>query len=209
VRERARRNSAERTVSAAQRGLIIFLIGLGVVLGVFVAGHWWSGEPQNIVAAAIGGPFALTDQTGVVRHDSDFRGKLMLIYFGYTYCPDACPAALTVMTSALDELGDAAKDVQPIFITVDPERDTVVQMKSYASNFHPRLLALTGSAEQTIAAARAYRIYFEKVKPEGSSEYLVDHSSLTFLMGRDGKFLTYFGPEATADQMAAAIKKHL
>jgi cytochrome oxidase Cu insertion factor (SCO1/SenC/PrrC family) len=196
-------------VSAAERGLIIFLIGLGVVLGVFVAGHWWSGEPQNIVAAAIGGPFALTDQNGVVRHDSDFRGKLMLIYFGYTYCPDACPAALTVMTSALDELGDAAKDVQPIFITVDPERDTVVQMKSYASNFHPRLLALTGSAEQTTAAARAYRIYFEKVKPEGSSDYLVDHSSLTFLMGRDGKFLTYFGPEVTADQMAAAIKKYL
>jgi cytochrome oxidase Cu insertion factor (SCO1/SenC/PrrC family) len=196
-------------VSAAERGLIIFLIGLGVVLGVFVAGHWWSGEPQNIVAAAIGGPFALTDQNGVVRHDSDFRGKLMLIYFGYTYCPDACPAALTVMTSALDELGDAAKDVQPIFITVDPERDTVVQMKSYASNFHPRLLALTGSAEQTAAAARAYRIYFEKVKPEGSSDYLVDHSSLTFLMGRDGKFLTYFGPEVTADQMAAAIKKYL
>jgi cytochrome oxidase Cu insertion factor (SCO1/SenC/PrrC family) len=196
-------------MSAGQRGLIIFLIGLGAVLGVFISGHWWGGEPQRFVAAAIGGPFALTDQNGVVRHDTDFRGQLMLIYFGYTYCPDACPAELTVMTSALDELGDAAKDVQPIFITVDPERDTVVQMKSYASNFHPRLLALTGSAEQTTAAARAYRIYFEKVKPEGSSDYLVDHSSLTFLMGRDGKFLTYFGPEVTADQMAAAIKKYL
>jgi protein SCO1/2 len=196
-------------MSAAQRGLIIFLVGLGVVLGVFVAGHWWSGEPQNFVAAAIGGPFALTDQNGVVRHDGDFRGKLMLIYFGYTYCPDACPAALTVMTSALDELGDAAKDVQPIFITVDPERDTVAQMKSYASNFHPRLLALTGSVEETNAAARAYRIYFEKVKPQGGSDYLVDHSSLIFLMGRDGKFLTYFGPEVTADQMAAVIKKYL
>jgi len=196
-------------VSAAQRGLLIFLVGLGVVLGVFVAGHWWSGEPQNFISAAIGGPFALTDQNGVVRHDSDFRGKLMLIYFGYTYCPDACPAALTVMTSALDELGDAAKDVQPIFITVDPERDTVAQMKSYASNFHPRLLALTGSVEETNAAARAYRIYFEKVKPQGGGDYLVDHSSLTFLMGRDGKFLTYFGPEVTADQMAAVIKKYL
>lgn len=196
-------------MSAAQRGLIIFLVGLGVVLGVFVAGHWWGGEPQNFVATSIGGPFALTDQNGAVRHDSDFRGKLMLIYFGYTYCPDACPAALTVMTSALDELGDTAKDVQPIFITVDPERDTVAQMKSYASNFHPRLLALTGSVAETTAAARAYRIYFEKVKPEGSSDYLVDHSSLTFLMGRDGKFLTYFGPEVTADQMAAAIKKYL
>jgi cytochrome oxidase Cu insertion factor (SCO1/SenC/PrrC family) len=196
-------------MSAAQRGLIIFLIGLGVVLGVFVAGHWWGSEPSGLVTASIGGPFALTDQNGVVRHDSDFRGKLMLIYFGYTYCPDACPAALTVMTSALDELGDAAKDVQPIFITVDPERDTVAQMKAYASNFHPRLLALTGSVEETTSAARAYRIYFEKVKPQGSSDYLVDHSSLTFLMGRDGKFLTYFGPEVTADQMAAAIKKYL
>jgi len=189
---------------------MIFLIGLGVVLGVFVAGHWWEGgAPQNFVAASIGGPFALTDQNGVVRHDTDFRGKLMLIYFGYTYCPDACPAALTVMTSALDELGHAANDVRPIFITVDPERDTVAQMKAYASNFHPRLLALSGSAEETAAAARAYRIYFEKVKPEGGGDYLVDHSSLTFLIGRDGKFLTYFGPEVTADQMVAAIKKYL
>ena len=196
-------------MSAAQRGLIIFLIGLGVVLGAIVVGHWWGGEPQNFVAASVGGPFTLTDQNGVVRHDTDFRGKLMLIYFGYTYCPDACPAALTVMTSALDELGNTAKDVQPIFITVDPERDTVAQMKAYASNFHPRLLALTGSVEETAAAARAYRIYFEKVKPEGGGDYLVDHSSLTFLMGRDGKFLTYFGPEATADQMAATLKKYL
>jgi cytochrome oxidase Cu insertion factor (SCO1/SenC/PrrC family) len=196
-------------MSTAQRGLLIFLIGLGVVLGVFVAGHWWSSEPQNFVAAAVGGPFTLTDQNGVVRHDTDFRGKLMLIYFGYTYCPDACPAALTVMTSALDELGETAKEVQPIFITVDPERDTVAQMKSYASNFHPRLLALTGGVAETTAAARAYRIYFQKVKPEGGGDYLVDHSSLTFLMGRDGKFLTYFGPDVTADQMAAAIKKYL
>jgi protein SCO1 len=196
-------------MSAAQRGFVIFLIGLGVVLGAFIAGHWWSRAPENFVAASIGGPFALTDQNGVVRHDSDFRGKLMLIYFGYTYCPDACPAALTVMTSALDELGETAKDVQPIFITVDPERDTVAQMKSYASNFHPRLLALTGSVAETTASAHAYRVFFEKVKPEGSSDYLVDHSSLTFLMGRDGKFLTYFGPEVTADQMAATIKKYL
>jgi protein SCO1/2 len=197
-------------MSAAQRGLIIFLIGLGVVLGAFIVGHWWeSGGSQNLLTASIGGPFALVDQNGVVRHDTDFRGKLMLIYFGYTYCPDACPAALTVMTSALDELGDAGNDVQPIFVTVDPERDTAAQMKAYASNFHPRLLALTGSVEATTATARAYRIYFEKVKPEGSSDYLVDHSSLTFLMGRDGRFLTYFGPEVTADQMVAAIKKYL
>jgi cytochrome oxidase Cu insertion factor (SCO1/SenC/PrrC family) len=197
-------------MSAAQRGLIIFLVGLGVVLGAFIVGHWWEGAgPQSFVAASIGGPFTLVDQNGVVRHDTDFRGKLMLIYFGYTYCPDACPAALTVMTSALDELGDAANDVQPIFVTVDPERDTVAQMKAYASNFYPRLMALTGSIEATTAAARAYRIYFEKVKPEGSSEYLVDHSSLTFLMSRDGRFLTYFGPEVTADQIVVAIKKYL
>jgi cytochrome oxidase Cu insertion factor (SCO1/SenC/PrrC family) len=197
-------------MSAAQRGLIIFLVGLSVVLGAFIVGHWWEGgTPQNLVAASIGGPFTLVDQNGVVRHDNDFRGKLMLIYFGYTYCPDACPAALTVMTSALDALGDAANDVQPIFVTVDPERDTVAQMKLYASNFHRRLLALSGSVEQTTAAAREYRIFFEKVKPEGSSDYLVDHSSLTFLMGRDGRFLTYFGPEVTADQMVAAIKKYL
>jgi protein SCO1/2 len=133
----------------------------------------------------------------------------MLIYFGYTFCPDACPTALQNMSTALDDLGDSAKAVQPIFITVDPERDTVAQLKRYAANFHPRLVALTGSAEQTMAAARAYRIYYEKNLHGAELDYLVDHSSFIYLMGRDGRYLAHFGPDVSADKLAAAIKKYL
>ncbi len=198
---------------AARRGLLVFLVGLVLIVGVFAVDYWWVGAGPAVDAGApavpVGGPFALIDQNGTVRHDTDFRGELMLVYFGYTYCPDACPAALQMMSAALDELGDGAKDIQPIFISVDPERDTVAQMKLYASNFHPRLLALTGTPEQTAAAARAYRIYVEKVKQPGSEDYLVDHSSFIFLMGRDGRLLTYFPSDVTADAMAAAIKKYL
>jgi cytochrome oxidase Cu insertion factor (SCO1/SenC/PrrC family) len=197
--------------SAARRGLIIFLSGLAVILAAFALDYWWiGGSGGGFTTVAIGGPFSLLDQDGVLRHDSDFRGELMLVYFGYTYCPDACPTALQTMTTALDDLGDEAKAVQPIFVSVDPERDTVAQMKSYAQNFHPRLLALTGSPDQVAAAANAYRIFYEKVKAEdGGSDYLVDHSSFVYLMGRDGRYLAHFGPDATAADMAAAIKKYL
>jgi cytochrome oxidase Cu insertion factor (SCO1/SenC/PrrC family) len=199
--------------SAARRGLIIFLAGLALILVAFTLDYWWIGSGESGLPSlnvAIGGPFSLLDQNGALRRDSDFRGELMLVYFGYTYCPDACPTALQTMTTALDDLGDAAKAVQPIFVSVDPERDTVAQMKSYAQNFHPRLLALTGSPDQVAAAANAYRVFYEKVKAEdGGSDYLVDHSSFVYLMGRDGHYLAHFGPDVTAADMAAAIKKYL
>jgi cytochrome oxidase Cu insertion factor (SCO1/SenC/PrrC family) len=195
----------------ARRGLIVFIAGVLLIAGAFAVDHWWLGADTGSsgLGVAIGGPFTLVDQNGVVRHDSDFRGELMLIYFGYTFCPDACPTALQTMSSALDELGDRAKNVQPIFVTVDPERDTVPQMKLYAANFHPRLVALTGSADQTAAAARSYRIYYEKALHGAELDYLVDHSSFIYLMGRDGRYLAHFGPDITADAMAAAIKKYL
>jgi protein SCO1/2 len=113
------------------------------------------------------------------------------------------------MTAALAKLGAAADAVQPIFITVDPARDTVPEMKAYAANFTPRLLALTGTPAEIAAAATAYRVYFQKVKGEGQDDYSVDHSAFIYLMGRDGKYLAHFGPEVTADQMAAAIKRDL
>jgi protein SCO1/2 len=197
---------------AARRGLVIFLIGLVFICGAFVFDYWWVGggaDETGLVGVSIGGPFTLTDQNGITRHDSDFRGKLMLVYFGYTYCPDVCPATLNTMTAALDKLGAAADQVQPIFITVDPARDTVKQMKLYAANFTPRLLALTGAPDQIAAAARAYRVYFDKQPGEGKDDYSVNHSAFVYLMGRDGKYLAHFGPDDTAEQMAAAIKKRL
>jgi cytochrome oxidase Cu insertion factor (SCO1/SenC/PrrC family) len=197
--------------SAARRGLVIFVAGLALILAALAVNYWWIGSGESGFAQiAIGGPFALLDQNGELRHDSDFRGELMLVYFGYTYCPDACPTALQTMTQALDDLGDDAKAVQPVFISVDPERDTVAEMKKYAQNFHPRLLALTGSPDQVAAAANAYHVFYEKVNPpNGGDEYLVDHSSFIYLMGRDGRYVTHFGLDMTAAAMAAALKKYL
>lgn len=196
--------------SAARRGLVIFLAGLALVAAAFAFDFWWLGGGGSAVSGvSIGGPFTLTDQNGVLRRDSDFRGGLMLVYFGYTYCPDACPTALQTMTTALDDLGDASRDIQPIFITVDPTRDTVEQMKLYAQSFHPRLIALTGTEDQIATVTRAYSIYFRKEKPDEGGAYLVDHSSFIYLMGRDGRYLAHFGPEDTAASIAAELKKYL
>ena len=195
--------------AAARRGLLVFLAGLALIGAVFAVDYFWIGGEGAVSSVAIGGPFALVDQNGVLRHDSDFRGELMLVYFGYTYCPDACPTTLQTMTAALDDLGGDAKEVQPVFISVDPERDTVAQMKVYAQNFHPRLVALTGTPEQVAAAARAYRIYYQKAKPDEGGDYEVDHSSFVYLMGRNGRYLAHFSPDVTAEAMAAAIKKYL
>src|SRR3954469_23392300 len=117
----------------------------------------WNREP-------IGGPFALTDQNGTRRTDADFRGKLMLVYFGFTYCPDVCPTDLLQMALAVDQLGPAGEMVQPVFITVDPERDTPEHLKHYMPLFHPRFVGLTGDAIAIQAAARAYRVYYKKVE---------------------------------------------
>lgn len=194
-----------------RRGLVLFVTGLVFLLGAFAFDAWWLGDQTSsgLAGIEIGGPFTLVDQNGVTRHDGDFRGKLMLIYFGYTYCPDACPTALQTMSTALDKLGARATEVQPIFVTIDPTRDTVEQMRLYASNFSPRLIALTGTAPQVDAAAHAYRVYFRKVKGQTADDYLMDHSSFIFLMGRDGKYRTHFGPDVTADAMAEAIGKYL
>jgi cytochrome oxidase Cu insertion factor (SCO1/SenC/PrrC family) len=199
---------------AAQRGLIALFLGLAVLLGVlaydfrafFPAGL----EGEQVAPVAIGGEFTLVDQNGVTRHPEDFRGKLMLVYFGYTFCPDACPTALQDMSRAIDLLGAKGDAVQPIFITIDPARDTAEQMKLYASNFHPRLIGLTGTPEQVAQAAKAYRVYYAKGQSSGGGEdYLMDHTAFIYLMDRDGKYLSHFPPGATAEQMAAAMEKRL
>jgi protein SCO1 len=158
--------------------------------------------------AAIGGPFTLTDQTGRTVTDKTYAGKFELIYFGYTFCPDACPTDLQVMSRALDMLGDSAGRIQPIFITIDPERDTRVVMGDYVSQFHPSLIGLTGTLEQTAAAARAYRVYYKKAdSPVEGGVYVMDHSSFTYLMGPDGSFLESFGPGTGPEDMALRIRE--
>lgn len=194
-----------------RNGLVAFIAALILVLGALIYQYERDSSEQDTPAAvAIGGPFTLTDQNGATRHDSDFRGKLMLVYFGYTFCPDVCPTTLATMTKALEKLGPQATEVVPVFVTVDPDRDTVAQLKLYASNFAPDLVALTGTQDQIAAAANAYRVYYRIAKPDKDGDpYTVDHTSFIYLMGRDGKYLGHFDPNVKADTMAATIGKQL
>lgn len=164
-------------------------------------------KPGGRGTALIGGPFTLVDQTGRTRTDKDFADGYMLIYFGYTYCPDVCPTALQVMSQAMDRLPPkVAAKIVPIFITIDPGRDTAAQLATYVGNFHPRLVGLTGTPEQIAAAARAYRVYYARSKENDSAtDYLMDHSSVIFLMGPGGTYLTHFTHTTPADKMAEAI----
>ncbi|MGH6969597.1 MAG: SCO family protein, partial [Stellaceae bacterium] len=136
-------------------------------------------------------------------------GKLMLIYFGYTYCPDTCPATLAAMTQALDQLGTAADAVQPIFITVDPARDSPQQLKLYAANFYPRLIALTGTPTQLGSVEKEFRVYASKVPGGPPDDYLLDHSAFIYLMGRDGKLAKLIPSGEKPADMAADIRKYL
>lgn len=170
------------------------------------------GEVRSVAVpptVQIGGPFSLTDHQGHAVTDEAWRGKLMLIYFGYGYCPDVCPTELQIMSNALDALEDDAERVQPLFISVDPTRDTVEFMADYVSHFHPSMVGLTGSPEAIAKAAKAYRVYYEKVEDESLTDYLVNHSSFIYLMGPDGKFLTMFRAGTDPATMARTIASYL
>lgn len=141
----------------------------------------------------IGGKFLLQDHKGQKRSHLDFRGRYTLVYFGYSFCPDICPTALYNMTEALETLGDKAKNFQPLFITVDPERDTVEELAKYMENFHPSFIALTGSNDAIQKAKKAYHVYAAKAEPDGeSSDYLLDHSSIIYVMDPKGRYVTSF-----------------
>lgn len=195
-------------MSSTNRGFIVFAVVLVVLIAGFGYENGWFGSgPQPTVP--LGGPFSLIDQNGKTRTDVEFRGKLMLIYFGYTNCPDTCPATLAAMTKALDDLGPAAAAVEPIFITVDPARDTPQQMKAYAANFSPRLIALTGTPVQLQAVESEFRVYASKEPGGPIDDYLLDHSSFIYLMGRGGKLARLIPPGEKPADMAADIRKYL
>lgn len=158
-----------------------------------------------------GGPFELTDHDGRAVTDEDFTGRHILVYFGYTYCPDVCPTDLTGIAVALDALGALANKVRPVFITVDPGRDTPTVLKEYTHAFHPALLGLTGSQAEVAAVAKAYRVHRRIFRLEGSAreDYLVDHSSLAYLMGPDGKFVTMFPHGTPPERMTEVLRKYL
>jgi protein SCO1/2 len=185
----------------------VAIASLAVALAIL--GYWtWRGQTRD-APPPIGGSFSLTDQFGQTRTDADFRGQFMLVFFGFTHCPDICPVELQTMSDALDLLGAEAGRVTPIFVTVDPERDTPEVLREYASHFHPRLVALTGSAEDIGAVARAYRVYYAKATgtqaPADPADYLMDHTAIIYLMGPDGLFYTHFSPGTSAADLAEAL----
>lgn len=159
--------------------------------------------------ALIGGDFVLTNQNGEQISSETFRGKHMLVYFGFTSCPDICPTDLLTLSAAIKSLGDKKEAIQPIFITIDPQRDTVEKMKNYISNFYEGFQALTGSPEDITQVTSAYRVYSKKVKSEELSDYLMDHSAFTYLMGPDGEYITHFRHGDTAEEVAAELRKYL
>ncbi len=157
----------------------------------------------------VGGPFALTDAEGKRRSDAEFRGKHMLVFFGFVQCPDFCPTALYTISQTLDRLGTKAAGLQPVFITIDPERDTPAELKKYAENFDKRIVMLTGTPAEIAAVARAYRVYYAKRKGEKEGEYSMDHSAYIYLIGPDGKFVTHFRHATSPADLVAALGKRL
>lgn len=158
---------------------------------------------------SVGGPFTLTDTEGREVTEKTYAGRFMLVYFGYTFCPDVCPTELQVIANALDLLGPAAARIAPLFVTIDPERDTVTTMAEYVKLFDPRLVGLTGTEAQIAAAARAYRVYRAKSNAKDSTSYLMDHSSFIYLMGPDGGFRALFRQGMAPQELADAIKAKL
>lgn len=193
--------------------LALVATAVAAIFAGALAGMLWFGDTDRSASVseggvpAIGGPFALVDQNGETRTAKDFRGQYMLVYFGYTYCPDVCPTTLQDMVQALDMLGARAKRVTPVFITVDPARDTPEHLRQYAAQFSPRLVALTGSRKAIAEAAKAYHVYYAK-SGEGD-DYLMDHSSFIYLMGPDGRYVAHFAHGISPAKMARRIESFI
>lgn len=194
--------------------LSLILVTLGAVfLFNRIANHKSSrnsGSGRN-QQALIGGEFHLIDQKKRKRSNHDFKNKHLLVYFGYSYCPDICPTALSNISAALEKLGSKSKKIQPLFISVDPSRDTPENLNDYMENFHPSFIALTGTKEQVDQAKKAYRVYSANVDTEASqtTEYLIDHSSIVYFMSPKGRFITHFNHETDPDEMAKSLRKFL
>ena len=192
-------------VAALFAGLVILGAGAFLVLSLHETPR---GAAGTLLASAIGGPFRLVDQNGKAVTDADLKGKWSLVYFGYTHCPDACPTALNDIAIALDELGPHRDAIRPVFVTVDPERDTPEVLKSYVTAFNAPILALSGTPEEIAQAAKGYRVYYAK-HPEAGGDYSMDHSSVIYVMDPEGRFTASFTQENSPEEIAERLKKLL
>lgn len=192
--------------------LVLWLVVF--VAAIFIGSRYFSAGQQAPLADGPGGPFTLTAHTGEQVTDSQFRGKYMLVYFGYSFCPDVCPLDLQKMSVALYQLEQEGYDttsLQPLFITIDPERDTVEELATFVPDFHPSLIALTGTLPEIEAVARAYKVYFAKRQQPGTDDYLMDHSAIIFAMDPDGQYVRLFSskdkPADIADSLRPVLEK--
>ena len=188
---------------------------VAAVLAAFVAGAaalsaaiFFALPGETTKPSAIGGPFQLVDQNGRAVTDADFKGRTLLVFFGFTHCPDICPTTLFEISEVLKRLGADADKAAALFVTVDPERDTPEKLKDYLSSFHPRIFGLSGTPAEIEAVKRAYRVYAKKVLLEGG-EYTMDHSAVIYLMDKQGRFVAPFNLKRTAEEAAADLKRRL
>lgn len=192
-------------------------LGLGILFMAAVAAGvyiWRAGtdakrmsETRTTGKALIGGQFTLIDHTGTKRTEQDLKGKYALISFGFTHCPDVCPTTLQTITEAMALIGPAAARLQPVFITVDPERDTVQRLKTYHDGFDKRIMMLTGDVSAIAQVAKAYRVGYKKMKPMADGGYMVNHSALIYLMGPKGEYITHYPYKVTPAKLAEGLKK--
>jgi protein SCO1 len=196
------------------RNTLLFFVLVAIAIGGGL--YFFSPEfkaqrlPQDTSTgeAQIGGAFTLTDQNGKQVSDSQFRGKHMLVFFGFTSCPSICPVGLATLTQVMEQLGDDASKLQPVFITVDPETDTPKRMKEFLTNFHPSIVGLTGTLEQIKAVESDYKVYAAKSEDKNMpGGYNVDHSGFVYLMGKDGKYLEHFTYDAEPKKLVNDIKE--
>ena len=179
--------------------LILLVLSIGTGLWIYK-----QTKNNNLnKATLVGGSYSLTDHNGKEVTDKSFSDKFKIIYFGYTFCPDICPTGLAVISQALDLLGNKAKRIKPIFITVDPKRDNVEIMAEYHNHFHPSFSNLTGTLDQIRRVAKLYRVYYKKSDASEAENYLMDHSSIMYVLSPEGEYINHFGPQITPEQIIA------
>lgn len=195
-------------MTPAQRRMIVPIVSLTLGVLLLAVTAWITlRQPSGGAGPVIGGAFELTSQEGKALTNKDLLGRPYLVFFGFTNCPDVCPTALREISDVFAALGDKAK-VSALFVTVDPERDTAASLKDYVSNFDPRIIGATGTRAQIDATMKSFRVYAKKV-PDANGNYSMDHSTIIYLMDKQGRFVGSFNVNRPPQESAAELKRFL